>query len=203
MNKDGEIVSNEDESYGCKVGIDIHRPDMAIVLDEVGCNLSQENDNAKGGLMFMCAPDEQPYQSIATKSNHFTCLGLTLLSGEAIMCIVIIQGKKRDILTESGIDWDCIKEVDVMDSCDSIDESEFFLNNYGNGNLFPGGPVCNYKGVEVPLLIAFSEGGGINGQILTDIFRHLDELKVYDNDRANGFVPFVLLDGFRFFGVCQ
>ena len=30
---------------------------------------------------------------------------------------------------------------------------------------------------------------------MTDIFSRLDDLKIYDNDRKNGLIPFVLLDG--------
>ena len=96
VNEKGEIINDEKNSYGCKATIEIQRPDMCVVLDEVGCNLSQENDNAKGGELYVCSLDEEAYQSIATRNNHFTCWGLTRLDGEALMCVVIIQGKKRD-----------------------------------------------------------------------------------------------------------
>ena len=49
VNKKGEQMFSEEQSFGCKVTIDLHRPDMCIVMNEVGCNLSQENDKAKGG----------------------------------------------------------------------------------------------------------------------------------------------------------
>ena len=55
--------------------------------------------------------------------------------------------------------------------------------------------MCSYKGIEVPALIAFSESGGISGEILTNIFRHLDNLDIYKADRDDGLIPFVLLDG--------
>ena len=95
MNQKGEIVMNENESVGLKCNINITRPDMCITLDEVGCNLTQEKDGAKGGELFLCGVDEVPYQTSATKGCHFTCLGLTTLSGEGVMCVVIIQGKKE------------------------------------------------------------------------------------------------------------
>ena len=66
---------------------------MCIVLDKVGSNLSQENDSVSGGQKYVCGREEVPYQVVATKSNHFTCLGLTRLDCEALMCVVIIQGK--------------------------------------------------------------------------------------------------------------
>ena len=47
----------------------------------------------------------------------------------------------------------------------------------------------------MPAFVTFSESGGISGTILTDIFRRLDSLRIYDEDRKNGLIPFVLLDG--------
>ena len=68
-------------------------------------------------------------------------------------------------------------------------------DNCGEGKLFPGLPSCNFKGVRIPGYLTFSESGGITATILTNIFRRLDELAIYDIDRANGYTPFVLLDG--------
>ena len=112
MNGIGEEVFCENDSVVCKVSIDIKRPDMCIVMDEVECNLSQENDHSKGGQKFVCEVNEQPYQSVATKSNHFTCLGPTLLNGQALMCVVISVGKKKDLMTKVGIDWNKLKTMD-------------------------------------------------------------------------------------------
>ena len=49
VNRDGEEVETEQEAFGCKVDIKIIKPEMAIMFDEVGSNLSQEGDNANGG----------------------------------------------------------------------------------------------------------------------------------------------------------
>ena len=49
--------------------------------------------------------------------------------------------------------------------------------------------------VTVPAFITFTEGGGIDGTVLRDIFRRLDALKLFDADREKGLTPFVLLDG--------
>ena len=75
------------------------------------------------------------------------------------------------------------------------DDISFFTDNLGKDKLFPGGPSCFYKGKEVPSFVTFTEGGGMDGFVLTDIFRRLDALKLYNADRKNGLIPFVLLDG--------
>ena len=130
VNQDGDEVQTEDEAFGCKVDIKINRPDMCLVFDEVGCNLSQEGDNANGGERYMCAPDDVPYLSSATKNQHFTCLGLTRLDGQPLMCVVIIAGKKRDLATEVGIDWDKLDDLDD-DYLDSCDDYVFFSRQFG------------------------------------------------------------------------
>ena len=40
--------------------------------------------------------------------------------------------------------------------------------------MFPGGPVCEFKGKQIPTMIRYSEKGSITGEILTDILRTLD-----------------------------
>lgn len=61
--------------------------------------------------------------------------------------------------------------------------------------MFPGGPCCWYKGIKVPAFITFTESGGIDGPTLTEIFRRIDKLKLYEEDRRDGMIPFCLLDG--------
>lgn len=50
------------------------------------------------------------------------------------------------------------------------DQYEFLRENKGAGKIFPGGPKCVHKGKEIPCLVAFTEGGGINSPILKEIF---------------------------------
>ena len=61
--------------------------------------------------------------------------------------------------------------------------------------MFPKGPVCQFKGRTIPSFVTFYESGGMDGKILTDILRHLDQLQVFQEDRNNGYTPFLLLDG--------
>ena len=67
--------------------------------------------------------------------------------------------------------------------------------NVGYGKYHPGGPSCTYKGKTVPCLVGFSGGQGISGNILMNVLRHLNDLKFYDNDRKNGIIPSLLVDG--------
>mmetsp|Transcript_12989 Transcript_12989/g.15241 ORF Transcript_12989/g.15241 Transcript_12989/m.15241 type:complete len:145 (-) Transcript_12989:100-534(-) len=52
---------------------------------------------------------------------------------------------------------------------------------------------CIFQGKEVLCMIRWSPKGSITSEILTDILRELDHLKVFD--RSGGKKPFLLLDG--------
>ena len=44
-------------------------------------------------------------QNIASHSEkHFTLMGFTALTGEPVMCVIIIKGKERSAAIETGID---------------------------------------------------------------------------------------------------
>ena len=200
MDMNGNIVSDENQGYGFNVQIKITRPEMGLLLDECGCNLSQEYDNNYGNELYLTGKNDKAYQSISTKYNHFTFIGITLMNGQPLMCVVIVTGKSMDPLVEMGVDLSLLPHLDislgdVTDEGVSDEIMELLKNHCGEGKLFPGLPSCEYKGVRVPGYITYSEGGGITASILTDIFRRLDYLKLFDQDRTNGFTPFVLLDG--------
>ena len=67
--------------------------------------------------------------------------------------------------------------------------------NVGSGKYHSSGPSCTCRGKKVPCLVEFSERGGISGHIITKVLRQLDDLKLYDNDRKNGIIPALLVDG--------
>ena len=140
-----------------KSTIDITHPYMALTCDEVGCNISQKGDGDVGRETFICAQSDEPMQSTSNKNSHFTCLGLTTFDGKPVMCVVLLTGKKRDVSIETGIDTS-IDEVDM-----DVEEGkvfEYFEKNYGEGQIFPGGPTCTFNGKEVPCFVRFAENGG-------------------------------------------
>ena len=192
-NKKNETV-NENDSYGCQVTTDLHLPQCCVVMDEVGSDLNMMNDGHLGGMKFLTRKGNTAIINATKKSKRYTVLGLTTLSGEALMCVVIFEGKDRNPVMESGIDMFHPKAKDFEGE---ITESniEFFEENYGPGNLFPGGPVCEFEGKEIPTMIRYTEKGSITGEILKDILLTLDHHKVFDTYRENGATPFLLVDG--------
>jgi hypothetical protein len=51
---------------------------------------------------------------------------------------------------------------------DVVFTTEDLKRNTGMGKVFPGGPVCTYKGINIPTLIHQSDSGGITPEIPVD-----------------------------------
>ena len=185
MDRTGNVVEEVD-AFGCKITHEFTRPDMCLVGDEVGGNINMTGDGHQGGQLLLCPKGTIPQQKISTRDKHFTLMGLTLLSGEPVMCILIIAGKKPNALVEMGINNEATmvgKEGD----------EDFFENNCGKDKLFPGGPTCEVRGKTVPCFIRWNEKGGMTSTIFKEALEALDHLEVFP--RANGMKPVLLVDG--------
>ena len=104
------------------------------------------------------------------RRKKITVLGLTTLDGQPVMCIVIIEGKERNVFVESGVD-PFHPLYDTFKGNIQYSNYETFQDNYGPGKLFPGGPVCEFEGKRIPTMVRYSEKGSIANEILTDILR--------------------------------
>ena len=185
MDKEGKIVE-ESEAYGCKATHRLNHPEYCVVLDEVGGNINMKGDGHIGGETYLCEPGVIPQQKSSRADKHFTLLGLTLLTGEPLMCVVIFAGKRRNPQYEMGVD-PRVKPVG------NADDEDYVLKNMGKGKLFPGGPSCTYQGKKIPCMCAWSPKGSMTSEILKDILKTLDTLEIFDC--STGITPLILLDG--------
>ena len=51
------------------------------------------------------------------------------------------------------------------------------------------------KGKDAPCFVRFCDKGGMSGKILREIFETLDDLELFKEDREEGKILFMLLDG--------
>ena len=65
--------------------------------------------------MWVCRKDMVPQQKAATNKKHFNLLGLTALNGNAVMCVLIIEGKKENKLFECRMNIFAEKVGNVSD----------------------------------------------------------------------------------------
>ena len=186
MDNDGSITDDPDNRFGVKVTHTITHPDMCLVVDEVGSNLSQKGDGHIGGQMYMCERGAVPQIKVQHKEKHFTLLGFTTLSGNPVLCLLVISGVREDLNVFTGIDVG----ADVIGS---PEDSDYFDKNFGPGKLYPGGPKCSFQGKEIPCMVRWSPKGGITSAILAEALAHIDSFDVFD--RSDGRSPFLLLDG--------
>ena len=90
-------------------------PGICIVMDEVGGNTSQNGDGNNGGELYVCGKNITPRLKPSTKEKQFTLLGLTVLNGDAVMCVVIFAGVHEESLYQRGIDIFAEKVGEVSD----------------------------------------------------------------------------------------
>jgi len=91
-NIQNEVVQSKAEAFGLKTSYNLIRPDKLLFVDEVGCNTSQKNDGASGGVRYIGQKGKKNQEKVSIKDAHFTVLGFTAANGLPVMCAVIFQG---------------------------------------------------------------------------------------------------------------
>jgi hypothetical protein len=179
---------DEEQAFGSrKATHTLTRPDMVLFVDEVGCNTSQVGDGHVGGQKKIVPRGTVPKESATTNDNHFTLLGFTAATGEPVMCAIIMEGK--------SINSDAVTGIDVFaQKVGNETDPDFVQNNTGPGKLYPLGPTCEFKGKQVPCVVAHTESGSITSELLASFLKHMDDLQVFPRDDPN-VKPFLLLDG--------
>ena len=71
-----------------------------------------------------------------------------------------------------------------------------FDKNFGLDKLYPCGPTCLIKGIQIPHMVRWSPKGSITSSILVEALAHIDSFNVMD--RRNEIYLFLLLDGHNF-----
>jgi len=179
----GDVVETEDEAFGCKTRYELIHPDHFIFVDEVGNNTSQAKDGQVGGQTYLCSKDGRPQQRAATKDAHFTVLGFTAADGKPLLCAIIFAAKTMKHEWVTGFD----------PLAEWIGDEQDVEANSGDEKTYPYGPVCTFRGKEVPCFCCNSESGSINGALLTAMLKYIDDKQVFDC--STGLNPFLLLDG--------
>ena len=139
-----------------------------------------------GGALYACERGTNAQNKVQHSNTHFTLLGFTTLSGEPVLCLVIITGVQEALNVESGID------PFFTETYGETSDVDYFDKNFGHGKLFPGGPICKFNNKEIPCMVRWTPKGSITSQILAEALQYIDSFDVFD--RTNGKYPFLLLD---------
>jgi hypothetical protein len=190
FNREGEIVDNEEDSFGLKSDIHIIHPEYIVFVDETGVNTNQKDDGNLGGERFIVPTDDPDARMVgSTTDMHFTVLCFQSGNGEPILCAVVMKSEKH--AKDIPLNWKF-----------GIDITERLIDpEKGDGTLFiensaamKGGPTCTFRGKEIPCFVGTSPKASITSQLLADMLGHMDKMNIWERT-ADGPTPFLLLDG--------
>lgn len=100
------------------------------------------SDGAVAGRKVVGRVGTQAKKKAAKKSKRFTVVPILALSGEPVMCVLIVEGTERCTFIESGVDITKINDDLIAEGLDDV-TLPTFESNYGPGKAFPGGPICS------------------------------------------------------------
>ena len=104
------------------------------------------------------------------------------------MCVIIFVG-------EQGVHAHWQSGFDITAQSHGSDDDIHFLeaNSIGVGKMYPYGPTCCFRGVDVPTLCLATPHGGITSETLKLILKSWDELGV--TQRGPGLMSHLQVDG--------
>ena len=74
------------------------------MTDEVGWNINQTGDGDVGTEKYLCEKVQIPQEKVSKNNEHFTLIGLTLLTSAPLLCVMILTGKRHNVIVELGVD---------------------------------------------------------------------------------------------------
>jgi hypothetical protein len=182
VNLSGDQVETEEATFGSKIEVDITHPEWILFGVEVGTDINQKDDGKIAVTNYCIGKGSRANIKSNTNDGGFTVIGLTAASGDPVMCIVIFAGEELTYEQRMGHDIRA-----GFDNGGSISE------NSRPRKAFPRAPTCNFRGKNVPALIACSPKGSITSEILREALERMDALGLYERV-PGGPIPFVLID---------
>ena len=85
----------DSDTLGCMVTHRLCHPELCFIGDEVGNNISMKGDVNAGGKILCTKQGTSPYEKASSTDKKFTKIGLSVLDGNHVMCLLIFQGRKR------------------------------------------------------------------------------------------------------------
>ncbi len=106
FSQDGSIVASAEKAFGRASKYELIHPDELIIMDEVGSNRNMKKDGNRGGKVVIAEKRCRGKTKAVSTDIHYTALGLTLGTGEVLLCVIILPSEKDTInLTRiTGID---------------------------------------------------------------------------------------------------
>ena len=93
-----------------------------------------------------------PQNKVQHRDKYFTLLGFTALTGEPVLCVIIIAGIQQKLNVESGIDSFVTNTFgNVTDS-----DSDNFDMNFDPGKFFSGASTYRFLDKDIPCMVRWT-----------------------------------------------
>ena len=187
-----EVSENDPARYGNGTNFKVVEPEWILFVDETGANTNMKKDGRIGSKKYIVGRNQvETSRKGAVQDLHFTTLVFQCATGAPVMVGVVLKSQKQSanelpLTTTAGFDITVPLRL-------GADDTETLELNMMDGGAMSGGPVCSFRGKQIPAFVACSPNASITSQILADMLAYLDKLEVYN--REEGISPFLLLDG--------
>jgi hypothetical protein len=94
LDRRGNIVRNKEDVYGCPPKYNLTHTEKLVFVDEVGVTTSQANDGKQTGTKYAAGNLWRAQQQNSFTYCSYATLGFTVVTGDPVMCAVIIAAKK-------------------------------------------------------------------------------------------------------------
>jgi hypothetical protein len=178
-------------SFGVQSDVLVTDPSYMVFVNETGSTTNMKKDKTYGKKVIA----EQGYSGATPAIStdiRYTTMGFTAATGEPVMCCIIFSSESTKGIPNSWVTGIDKTKIDASFAIPE-DEEELIEKVKESGSFAGGGPICKFRGVDVPCFVQYSPHGGITPLILTGCLRRMDELKLFP--RVDGKRPFLLLDG--------
>ena len=100
---DGSIATTWKKKFELPCTHKIDHPELCLVVDEVTSDLSQKGDGHIGGAKDACEKGIHAQNKVQHTDKHFTLIGFTALTGESMLCLVILADIQEALSVEADI----------------------------------------------------------------------------------------------------
>ena len=140
----GSIATKWSQKFGLHCTHKIDHPEMCLVVDEVGSDLSQKGDGHIGGAKYACEKGTHSQNKVQHTDKHFTLLGFIALTGEPVLCLVILAGVQEILSVESGIDPLSHRHIEMPP------RMVILIGTMGKGNSSPVAHFVSFRARKSP-----------------------------------------------------
>jgi hypothetical protein len=145
-NLKGEMLLSVDGIFGKPTDIELVAPYYHLLfVDEYGSNTDMKKDKQQGRQRLIAEKGFCGTKEAITTDLHYTVMGFTAATGEAVLCVAIFKSENENIIPHqrvSGIDMSKLKDVDEFEALQ--EDEEFSEKSEAKGHAYHMDPNVHF-----------------------------------------------------------